>query len=31
MNDIRNKEQNFFWKMFKKKAHDKSCNATSNV
>ena len=30
MNDMRNKEPKVFWKMFKKKAPDKSCNATSN-
>ena len=30
MNDMRIKEPKVFWKMFKKKAPDKSCNATSN-
>ena len=29
MNDMRNKEPKVFWKTFKKKAPDKSCNATS--
>ena len=30
MNDMRNKEPKVFWKMFKKKTPDKSCNATRN-